>query len=1028
MAEFKVNNVLQDAIGKIIYNRNRKEQADNGSVTILNTRSTRYEPYTRCLVNNEQYLIEADNYTEYKDGLFEHQVSLIENMAIATTIYPVDRSFKRVPSLDLDNILAIYQRELEFYQGFRFDYDDTDTIYSTKIVDKEYAGVDLAVILYDLFRSINAIPRFTWQDDEWYLTYEFYDENGDEITLNVEGRKSKVNDIDYATNLLAKTRNVVSEDEGYIYWPSATTFMTPRSKGTMYKTSDLQYEVDSDVMAIYEVVAEVKAIIYVGGNQHAVNVEVDITNMVKEAEVYESLSLSTDNNPNTEVYFTGEPSGTISYYKQNCIRYTKESNVIDSLWFKRDGIGFTSNVTALFNAIRFNLATALYEQYSSTYDLSDSWTMGINAIDVEDIPIRVKYRPRRDIDFVTEKNSVLGFNKATILNNQKDSAIEIGRFLQNSNVIVNRIGNEMLYLTQSFDTYAEAWKLGDYYFVGNKRWLITDITYSESKNLVICDAEFTVNFSNVNRETAITRQPSPYVYTGKGVQSNFIYKEYLIFDETLPNYPDNSFLNDDAKRTIMNLLDYSATYDTPLRHMLFRKYGDTQVIDKQLFGAGSGNVILLHAAFKDARIAGKAFKKLDGSWYEDPVWYVNPTSEILSIATIKLNDTHSLITDTDTYKYYPIVNDISGTKTKNLFLRFDKDPNDQLAITFEILTLSESNNIIVGNAFTRFNNLIRILSSVSLDVYSDTEPYTIFDRPKGTLTTGYITLTDDTITVLGPGYAALRYWCIAYEGEIVLAGNNYVSEIKYRFTRNRSYGENIYETALKLNLEFVEEDYMILDIDYLENEAYIVEPLEFIDSDNVTATLSSFEYEKLTLQLVFNDSDIINAQLIYKDLEKLVMGLAFRDSDIINAQLSGFEKEQLNLDLEFNDNDRIDAIVMLYEDEDLSLQLAFHENDRINASLDYKYQTTAPTLNYISWVQDGAFYEYTFQATNEDDFTAEIFTGITDEPTYSRGMIPSQGSVNFTYPSMSGSLTVYAKAKATDKILSEAVSRTGSIL
>ena len=116
------------------------------------------------------------------------------------------------------------------------------------------------------------------------------------------------------------------------------------------------------------------------------------------------------------------------------------------------------------------------------------------------------------------------------------------------------------------------------------------------------------------------------------------------------------------------------------------------------------------------------------------------------------------------------------------------------------------------------------------------------------------------------------------------------------------------------------------------------------------------------------------------------MGLAFRDSDIINAQLSGFEKEQLNLDLEFNDNDRIDAIVMLYEDEDLSLQLAFHENDRINVD-DYKYQTTAPTLNYVSWVQKGSFYEYRFQAINKDDFSAEIFTGTTNEPTYSQGML-----------------------------------------
>ena len=112
----------------------------------------------------------------------------------------------------------------------------------------------------------------------------------------------------------------------------------------------------------------------------------------------------------------------------------------------------------------------------------------------------------------------------------------------------------MFNLTQTFDTYAEAWKLGDYYLIGNQRWLITDITYSEDKNLVTCDAEFTVNFSNVNRETAITRQPSPYVYTGKGVQSNFIYKEYLIFDKVAVTYADNSFLNEQAKRTILNII------------------------------------------------------------------------------------------------------------------------------------------------------------------------------------------------------------------------------------------------------------------------------------------------------------------------------------------------------------------------------------------------------------------------------------------------------------------------------------------
>lgn len=978
MISFKINDVALDIASKAIYNRNRKERADSGSVTLFNEVSTRYEPYSRVEINNEQYLIESDNLVQQRGSLYEHNLTLIENITKLATIHPVDRSFKRVPALSIGDILEIYQRELAFYQDFEFTYDETDTIYDTKMVDKEYAGVDFAVIVYDLFRSINAIPRLTW-DNGWVLSYELYTKVNDLVTLNVENRQSNVNDIDYATQLLAKTRNAVSEDDGYIYWPSKDSFMTPRAKGTMYKTSDLQYELDSDSMAIYEVIANVNALIYIdaeisaGGDAHEVLINVDISDMIKESDVYEALPLSSGNNPSVGVNFVGEPNFQYTYYKQNCIRWTKESNVIDSLWWKKDSIIFTDNVNALFNAIRTKLSFALYEQYSGTYDLSSSWSVGINDLDVEDIPIRVKYRPRRNIDFITEKNNVLGFNKATILNNQKDSVIEIGRYLQNSNAIVNRIGNQVNQVTQSFDTFAEAWKLGNYYLVGNDRWIITDITYSEDKNLVTCDAEFTLNFSNVNRETSITRQPSPYLYTGKGVQSNFIYKEYLEFAKTLPAYNGDSILTATAKRVAMNIFDYSATYDKPLRHLIYRRIGTNDYIDKQLFTAGSGNVILFHAAFNDARLAGKAFKKVNGSWYQDPIWYVSEWTEALASADITLSNTHTLLTDTDDYKYYPLVDDDDNTYTRTVTLRFDKDPNDKLAITYEIIPISNSNDIIVGNGFTRFNNLIKDLGSASLDLYSSTEPYTMFDKVKGTLISGNIDLYDTYIEVTDALSDAIQYWAIVYNNEIVLAANNSVSKVYYGFTRKRVYNVLV-EDNISINITIEEEERL---------------DLTFTFTDNQIIDIVMEEEDNLTLEYITIDTELVNIAMTEEE-DSLTLSYIFIETELVNVEME--EEDNITLTYEFTDN------------------------------------TKEPTVTFISWTEAGSLDEFLFTVKNNDGDYAEIFASESSSPTTSRGWVAPNSSVNVTLLSSNTSVTCYARARAEDENYSTVDSAVGTVV
>jgi len=185
----KINDVAVTTRGSISYSRNRLEQADFGAFKVVNTIEARYEPYSRVLINSEQYLIESDNPVLLKDGNWEHDITLIENIAIFTTVFPVDRQFTTATSKTIGEILNIYKRELAYYQDFSFTFDDTDTIYNEKMINKEYAGINLAVIVYDLFRKINAIPRLTWADNTWNLSYELYTDRNIELTLTANGKQ-----------------------------------------------------------------------------------------------------------------------------------------------------------------------------------------------------------------------------------------------------------------------------------------------------------------------------------------------------------------------------------------------------------------------------------------------------------------------------------------------------------------------------------------------------------------------------------------------------------------------------------------------------------------------------------------------------------------------------------------------------------------------------------------------------------------------------------------------------------------------
>lgn len=865
MIEFKINNELVEIASQVTYNRNRLERADFGRVTIKNTRSARYEPFTRAEFTSdgitEQYLVESDEPLRLKDTIWEHEITLIENIAIFSTIFPVDRQFTRVPALTIGEILEIYKNELEYYQNFIFDFDETDDLFDREVTNKEYTGQDLAAIVYDLFRTINAIPRLTWVNDKWVLSYELYTERGSALTISEENRQSSVNDIDYATELMTQTRNAINEDTTGIWFPSKTGSVTPRSVGTQLTTSELQYELDSDIAAIYEVEAiGVRVAVFNKDFNTVKYVDVDITDFVLSEEVYESLK---DETPDTDEYTIKDytTTATEDLSKQQTVSYKFDDNVIENLFTKRTFWGFGVNVNNILNAIRSafddtaktTLKAEIEADNPEVVFQDNVWQYFFSGMtNTRDIKIRVRYRPKRDIAYITEKVNNTGFNKATIKNEQRNKSVELSKILESSSITVNRIGNEIINLTESFDTLSEAWELGDYI---NSNWLATNIQYQLDKTLVVVTADFTKNFANTDRGTSITREPSAYVYTGRSIVSNYIVREYLVLYNESTNQLDDSNLTTNNKNVIMNIFDYSATYNAPLKHISFKPtkpnlspyLTGNQFIHMPVMAGGSGNSIVIHAGFRDARIAGNALQEISSSWYKKPVNYTSNDDFELDNATILLSNEINLLDDTDDLKYYPIIDSPDLTSLNYNNIPLDKDPNDIFALTWQLIVTSDDDDIVVPNGFAKFNNLIKEYDTAPVvKQYSSTTPYTIFDKEiKGTEMTNNVTLnvSEGYIEVTDSYGDAIEYWALAVDGETILAGNNSITRVNFLFSKHRRYALEVNDFTsspeLDISISFTE------DISTFEN--YNISP-ELDLTITVNEDLSRLYYVYNTVQ------------------------------------------------------------------------------------------------------------------------------------------------------------------------------------
>lgn len=805
----KINNVAVEVNGSIVAEMNRKGAVGYGSITVFSERAERYEPYSIvdlvCNGKTFQYVVQADEPHQEKNLSHEHVITLAEPILFFKTVFPADRSFTRETPMTIEQIFNIYKTELAFYQGLDIIMENyTDSIFDTKMPWKEYASKNFAVIMYDLFRRIDCIPRVRWDwlESSWIFSAEKINAKRNLITVDHDAADTAVNDVDYATTIKGQARNAMREEDPGIWFPSSDGWVTARAKGTLFKESELQFQFPHPIIQLKKAVAYVMCSMLLQGDSEFTDhvVEVDFTGSVLPKEVWETKSV--DSLPNTKTRVTYDYlTDTYTYQyvaKQNLLYYEIGKTTIDNLFSQTQFIFFTENVLSLNHAIYYWVIKSANEQYDLYWDNPDHYTTVVvpyggdymDDADTELLKCRFQFVTERDFDFTSEKANVTGLVKSTVMNAQSENMIDSARYLESANALANRLGHPIQRREQLFAESQTPWNLGDYSSLGT----IIDIRYAFDRYNTLVTADFAIGFSNTSGEYSISKEPEAFLIGRTRQRTNPIYSEYLLFSKEY--HAKDSIFSDDAWDSLLNILQWYSANSKTIHHANFvpnppESVIDYEAIDFLVFGSGSGNTIMMNITADHQTIAGYGKIKDGSAWYKNPVKYVDENDELVDM-NIAFTEDMIMISDTATQEYYPEVQVMrSGQLTEGVTFPIDKNPNDNMGFTLQVICVSNSDDIIVGNGFAKYNNLIIDYAvKPATKVYVSQTPYSIFDkiiRTGDIEDTGAghsISVNNHVIVSLSSAYAGYN-WAIVYGNEILLAGNNSTYDIYTSLVKER---------------------------------------------------------------------------------------------------------------------------------------------------------------------------------------------------------------------------------------------------
>jgi len=682
------------------------EEFDFGKFKIVN--STQKEPYSDYAdveielntVNTFETVIQSDFVTRTAIGIYQHEITLAEVKIKLSQYIMADRYYTTIDGNlityedQLDNILLTHN----FGKTSPLTvHADTRTLLDTSASEKEYSGGDLLITFTDMFRNVNAYPTLSLDN---VIGHRIFGETGNLISFsNIVGESLVSNISDYGMAVHSKTTNATYEGtlvEGGTYFPSKGYGVTPRSSKTKWQDSDAEYVIDSGIRRI------IQARIMNLDSQTLGTVQAQIGTWIVPQEEWNDLTIErTDTTLKTGVY------------KNNTFYFAEGDGLIKNVGVKyKNNLASVSGDTALEWLIR---------SYWVSARGSDA---EYKAQNIKDIEIEFYYQAVRDMDVRVERQNIERVTKnATLINNQKDSKLELQRYGNALKSHINRVGHDVYEVSIR---YKEAtpfvfYELDDYTSEGFKIVKIHFIARESSIDVIY---KLVKNASILNPFTAVNRSVSPFTITKRNILSCFVYSEY--FEISTVSRTDDGLLTTLGRKALLSAFKWNATYDTPVYNAQFISASSGSIrIDMSATRTPMGQSLVFNAQFLEPKIAGYQLVT-DGIGEKlEPVAYTDVYGQVDTFTMSWYND---LVSSANTHPVGALnTNALIGSQTYDVGL----NPNEGLALSFHEHLISNKKSIIWGDWFSQNNSLIKQLSTsqgVTLSRWNGTVQYNIFDK------------------------------------------------------------------------------------------------------------------------------------------------------------------------------------------------------------------------------------------------------------------------------------------------------------
>jgi len=876
--------------------------------------------------------IQQDISTRISPNIYNHSISLSEPIIKLSLYQMADRLYTTKNGIaitykdQLDNILETHN----FSRLSSFSYDaETELLLDVEATEKEYSGANMLTNLTDMFRSVDAVPTLSLDS---IIGNEPFGKLGNLITLgDIIGEVVTSDIADYGLGVYSKIKNGTYEKEeeiGYTYFPSKTGSVSPRTEDTKFIDTNAVFILDSGIRKIQGTIVNIE----VDTGSGSEFIEADISDYIVSKAEWDQLTVER----NMATLWAG-------VYKNNTVYYNEGDNIIQNFGVKYENATQPSNGTLVQEVI---IHSWLLANGYATLD----WV----PQQVAEMQMRFYYQPMRDMDVRVERHNIdRTYKTATVMNNQKDSVLELSRYGKALKSHINRIGNDTYEVTKTYNnlTPFTLWGLNDYTVDDYKVIKIHMIARHNSMDVKYL---FVKNSSILNPLTTVNKSVSPFTIQKRNITTNFVREEYIIFSGENKN--DTGYLTTRGRKALFNGLKWNATYDTPVLAAQWDSVSNgNTLLNMTSTHFPLGTSMVFHVGFKHPKFAGyqlAADTSGVAGYKLVPISFGDVNGEVETFEISYFNDL------TSTPDTFPV-----GSVGTDTLIEAEEwiagiNPNEIPALSTVIHAVSDRSNLIVGDYFSSNNSLIKELGSeqnLTLSYYPSTTKHTIYDKYRKTGSTG-----------TGAYSLNVLYQHMTLTG--IPSGSSWIlhkTEAPY----------NIY-----LAFNYIDSDLNLIYLNSLLSRPGVsdlsYDGVEFLAAvmDSVTATLDMVTVSKINQLLSVNLSALSTSNISYVNGGNIAISIAMSalaTSLMVSSQRldHGVIAELEAIATLSSTYEQIYNFGLIAEFEAISSLDVTYEQSALNYSLQAEFGATAALSTLFEYVKNNENLAATFLATATLDMT-----------------------------------------------------------